>query len=131
MTNQVFHSLRAVAKRFLVLLACVAMLFSVTQTAAFAASLRAVTPSTVVLGATNTMPDETLSNESLSEKRAERREWQSRVSGSSEMNDDYSNDETLRERFNIDEITETMKDNLNLDDDADAEAAQQPQRLSR
>lgn len=131
MTNQVFHSLQAITKRFFVLLFCVAMLFSFTQTAALAASFRAVTPSIVVLGAADTTSDNPLGKEAYSKKMEQRREWQSRVSGSREINGENADNETLKERFNIDEITETMKDNLNLDEDADAEAAQQPQRISR
>ena len=120
MTGQVFYSLKAIAKRFFVLLVCVVMLFSFTQPAAFAASFRAVTQSVMVLGEIDIIPDE-----SLSEKREQRREWQSRVSGANDIDNKNTDDnETLRERFNIDEITETMKDNLNLDENADAEAAQ-------
>lgn len=131
MTNQVFHVLQAIAKRFFVSLVCVVMLLSFTQTAALAASFRAVTPSAVILGATNTVADEALSKESLNEKREQRREWQSRASGIREMNSEKADDETLRERFNIDEITETMKDTLNLDENADAKAAQQNYPPSR
>lgn len=134
MTNHILHSLKAIAKGFLgsmVLgsMVCVVMLFSVTQTAAFAASFHDIPQAIVVLGAVDTMPDESfsqesLSQESLSEKREQRREWQSRVSGTRESSSNTVDDETLRERFNIDEITETMKDNLNIDEDADAKAAQ-------
>lgn len=123
MMNQVFHSLKAIAKRFFVALLCVVMLFSFTQTAALAASFRAVFQSVVVLGAEDPLPDELISKEALSEKREQRREWQSRVSGTREVNNN-ADDETVKERFNIDEITESMKDNLNLDPDADAKAAQ-------
>ncbi len=131
MTNQLFHSLQAIAKRLFVSVVCVAMLFSFTQTAALAASFRAVAPSIVVLGAADTTSDNPLGKEAYSEKMEQRREWQSRVSGSREINSQNADNETLKERFNIDEITETMKDNLNLDENADAEAAQQPQRISR
>ncbi|MEB3357405.1 MAG: hypothetical protein VKK04_11825 [Synechococcales bacterium] len=124
MTNQVFHLLKTIAKRFLVSLVCIVTLFGLTQTAALAASFRAVTISVPVLGAADTMPDGSLSKEALREKKEQRREWQSRVSGSSEVTNENADNETLRERFNIDEITETMKDNLNLDEDADAKAAQ-------
>ncbi|MGP1386360.1 MAG: hypothetical protein ACTS2F_22560 [Thainema sp.] len=131
MTNQVFLSLRAIAKRFFVLLAGVAMLFSFTQPAALAASFHAVTPSIVVLGAADTTSDNPLGKEAYSEKMEQRREWQSRVSGSREVNGENADNETLRERLNLDEITETMKDNLNLDEDADAKAAQQTYPPSR
>ncbi|MEB3213792.1 MAG: hypothetical protein VKL39_20760 [Leptolyngbyaceae bacterium] len=131
MTNQVLHALQAIAKRFFLSLVCVVMLLSFTQTAALAASFRVVTPSVVILGTTDTAADEDFSKESLSEKREQRREWQSRVSGSREMNNENADNKTLRERFNIDEITETMKDNLNLDENADAKAAQQNYPSSR
>ena len=134
-TNRVVYSLKAIAKRFFGVLVCVGMLLSCTQTAALATSLHAMAQSGVVLGAIGTMSDkllseEALSEEALSEKREQRREWQSHVSGTSEINHKNVDDETVRERLNINEITETMKDNLNLDPDADAKAAQS-YRLSR
>ncbi|MBW4623243.1 MAG: hypothetical protein KME17_28280 [Cyanosarcina radialis HA8281-LM2] len=103
MTTYVFRSLKAIAKRLSLLLVTVVAILSLVQTAAIAASDSAETEAPVAPSIT-----EQLADENVDEMREQRREWQSQVSSSDEAKNDESKPlgETLKEKLNLDEITE-------------------------
>lgn len=103
MTTDVFHALKAIAKRLTVLLVTVVMLLSLTQTAVLAATTRAQAGSVAVPGSTKPMADE-----AINEKKEQRREWQTKASSLKDVQETKPNTlgETLKEKLNLDEITE-------------------------
>jgi hypothetical protein len=103
MTTYVWRSLKAIAKRLSLLLVFAVMLLSLSQTAVMAASSSSDTKSVGVPAVTEPIPDE-----QIDEMKEQRREWQSRVSSSRDVQDDDSNSlgETIKDKLNLDEITE-------------------------
>ncbi len=95
MTTYVFHSLKAITKRLVVLLVSVVMLLSVTQSAVLAAS--SPTETMGIPGITKS-----ISVENDSETREQRREWQNKASQEGKKNEP----ETLGEKLNVEEVTE-------------------------
>jgi len=103
MTTHCFRVLKAIAKRLTVLLVAVVMLLSLTQTAVLAATARTQTDSGVAPGINAPIDDE-----AISEKKAQRREWQSKASSlkDAQETEPKTLGETLKEKLNLDEITE-------------------------
>jgi hypothetical protein len=127
MTTHGFQSLRAMVKRLAVLIISAVAFLSFTQTAAIASTFRPAPNSLVLLEIPEVIPDQ-----ELSEKQEQRREWQSKASATQNVKDDSSESlgETLNEKLNLNEITETMKENLNLDG-ADSSASEQSRSASQ
>lgn len=102
MTNHVFHTLKAIAKRLTILLVSVLMLLSLMPTTVLAAPSRSVETGAAP-GITEPIPDE-----NVSEMKAQRREWQSKASSVNDAKNDESSSlgETVKEKLNLDEITE-------------------------
>jgi hypothetical protein len=101
MTTYVFRSLQAIAKRLSLLLITVVAILSIVQTAAIAASDETEAPVAPSIS-------EQLADENVDQMREQRREWQSQVSSSDDAKNDDSKPlgETLKEKLNLDEITE-------------------------
>ena len=95
MTTYVFHSLKVITKRLVVLLISVVMLLGITQTAVLAAS--SPTETVGIPGVTKS-----ISAENDSETREQRREWQNKASKEGKINEP----ETLGEKLNVEEVTE-------------------------
>lgn len=95
MTTHVFHLLKAIVKRLVVLLVSVVMLLGITQTAVLASS--APTETVGIPSVTKS-----ISAENDSETREERREWQSKASN---VDGRKNEPETLGEKLNVEEIT--------------------------
>lgn len=102
MRNQVFrsfNSLKAIAKRFVVLLAGVVMLLNLMQTAVMAAN----SPDSATKTRLGTPGiTESIRDEDNSAAKEERREWQSKASSVRE--DKENTPSTLGEKLNVDEL---------------------------
>jgi peptidoglycan hydrolase CwlO-like protein len=94
-----FSSLKAIAKRFVVLLVSVVMLLSLTQTAVMAANN---SDTKTRLGVPEAA-DSVLDKDNTAAKEA-RREWQSKASSIREDKENKPN--TLGEKLNVDELSE-------------------------
>lgn len=103
MITRAFRALKAIAKRLTVLLVSVVMLLSLAQTAVLAATSSTETKSGGTPGITEPIP-----GENLSELKEQRREWQEKASSSRDVKDNKGSSlgETLKQKLNLDEITE-------------------------
>lgn len=102
MATNLFHSVKAIARKLVMLVVGVVVIFSLTQTVALAASSQIQTKPGAAPGITEPLP-----NENIDELKEQRREWQSKVSAANNEEDKSSSlGETLKEKLNLDEITE-------------------------
>ena len=85
MATNLFHSVKAIAKRLVMLLVGVVVILSLTQTVALAVSSRIETEPGAAPGIT-----EPLLNENIDEMKEQRREWQSKVSATNNEEDQSS-----------------------------------------
>jgi hypothetical protein len=103
MTTYFLHSLKIISKRFALLLVSVVMLLGLMQPAALAASSNAKAEPGFAPGITQPVP-----GEQIDQLKEQRREWQSKASSLHDARDNESDSlgETLKEKLNLDEITE-------------------------
>lgn len=116
-TRALRSSLKAIAKRMMVLLVSAALFLGLTQTAALAQSVAAASnPALLALAASSrfaaeansTAPAEDISDAKLDKLREQRREWQSEASSASESAEPGANSvgEAVKDKLNLNEITE-------------------------
>lgn len=102
METHLFHLLKTMVKRLTVLVVSLVLLLSFTPTMVLAAPASGSKP------AAETSATETMPSDNIDELKEQRREWQSKASASRSAQEDEPSSlgEVLKERLNLDEITE-------------------------